>query len=86
MQRWERKLAVFSAWKMALDLLRWMIILGVWGLVFWKLLTDVSLVWALIWLPLGFILVMNVVGFSTLPLYVLVARKFGPNIKDIVND
>ena len=56
--------------KAVADLLRWALILGIWGAVTY-FLWGVAWFWGAIWIVPGFILIMNVVGFATLPLYVL---------------
>lgn len=52
-------------------LLRWSLILGIWGVVAF-LLWQVAWFWAAIWVVPGLFIVMNVVGFATLPIYYLV--------------
>ena len=89
MRRWEGKLAGYNKWKVIPDTIRWIIILGAWGYIFYLIFnSDIwgSLVWAILWIPIGFIVLMNVVGFLTLPLYALTALFFKVNIeKDVLN-
>ena len=53
------------------DMIRWALILGIWCVVGF-LLWQVAWFWAVIWVVPGLFIVMNVVGFATLPIYYLV--------------
>ena len=53
------------------DMLRWTLILGFWGVVTY-LLWGIAWFWAVLWAFPGFLIVMNLVGFATLPIYYLV--------------
>ena len=66
--------------KTVADGLRWIVILGLWGVVTY-LLWGIAWYWAAIWAVPGFYLVMNLVGFATLPLYYLVALS-NPEIRE----
>ena len=48
---------------------RWPLIYGVWLFIGWRLAQEAAWYWAAVWLLPGFILVMNLVGVATLPLY-----------------
>ena len=50
------------------DVIRWALILGIWGFVAY-LLWGIAWWWAAVWVVPGFVLVMNLVGFATLPVY-----------------
>ncbi len=56
------------------DLLRCALIFGIWGAIAF-LLWQVAWFWAVIWIVPGLYVVMNVVGFATLPIYHLVGRS-----------
>ena len=62
------------------DLLRWALILGIWGAVTY-ILWEIGWVWAAIWVIPGFIVVLNIVGFATLPIYYLVALS-NPEVRE----
>ena len=66
--------------KAVADLLRWALILGIWGAVTY-FLWGVAWFWGAIWIVPGFILIMNVVGFATLPLYALVGLS-NPEVRE----
>jgi len=69
--------------KSFLDFLRWAIILAVWGLILVILFrNDTHWIWILAWAIGGLILVVNLVGFATLPLYAALGYK---NAKDWKN-
>lgn len=53
------------------DLIRWALILGIVAVVAF-FLWQIAWFWAVIWVVPGFYIVMNVVGFATLPIYYLV--------------
>ena len=53
------------------DMIRWALILGIWGGGAY-LLWTVAWFWAVIWILPGLYLTVNVVGFATLPIYYLV--------------
>ena len=53
------------------DMLRWALILGIVGVVA-LLLWQIAWFWAVIWIVPGLYIVMNVVGFATLPIYYFV--------------
>lgn len=55
------------------DGLRWGLILGTWGIVAY-VLWGIAWGWALLWAIPGFLILLNVFGFATLPLYVLIGR------------
>ncbi len=87
MTSWERKVKAYQTWKIIPDIIRWVLILGVLGAVFYFILTaDVwgAIVWAILWIPIGFILLINVIGFLTLPLYALLALIFKVNLRDVI--
>ena len=89
MKRWEYKLAGYNKWKIVPDTVRWVIILGAWGYIFYLLFSSNiwgAVIWAILWVPIGFIVMMNVVGFLTLPLYALVGFFFRVNIEKDVLD
>ena len=76
------------------DLLRWGLILGIWSLVTY-LLWGISWIWAVIWIVPGFILILNLVGFATLPIYAVIAanspvgkqwRQFHKELDDKLED
>ena len=52
-----------------LDRARKLLIIAIWGGLS-NLIFDASMVWGFIWLIPGLFLVMNIVGFATLPLYI----------------
>ena len=54
-----------------LDVIREALILGIWAFVAY-VLWGIWWVWAVLWVVPGYILVMNIVGFATLPLYALI--------------
>lgn len=70
---------MFGVLKLILDLLRWGLIVGslalsamwLWGFAWWA---------AAVWLTVGFIILINVWGFATLPLYLLIGR-FDPAVQ-----
>ncbi len=62
------------------DLSRWAVILGIWGVVTY-LLWGLAWFWAAIWVVPGFIVIMNVVGFATLPIYHLVGLS-DPDVRE----
>ena len=55
------------------DLLRRALILGLWGVVTY-LLWGIAWFWAVIWAAPGYYIVLNLVGFATLPIYYLLRR------------
>ena len=54
------------------DTFRWALILGIWGYVT-VILWGIAWGWALLWVVPGFFLLLNLVGFATLPIYFLIA-------------
>ena len=62
------------------DLLRWALILSIWGSVTY-ILWAFGWVWAARWVIPGFIIVLNIVGFATLPLYYLVGLS-NPEVRE----
>lgn len=88
--RWERNLTWQREAKGVLDFLRWIIILSVWGIVCLRLYETGHWIWLTAWVPIGFILTVNVVGFATLPIYFLLAfvwhRIFGDPIEMLIQD
>ena len=52
------------------DAIRWALTLGIWGFATY-LLWGIAWWWAAIWITPGLIIVMNLVGFATLPVYAL---------------
>ncbi len=75
---WNASQEVFT--RFLADTLRRGLILGIWGSVTY-LLWSVWWVWAALWAIPGFIIILNVVGFATFPLYVLIA-KHSPERKE----
>ena len=59
--------------KTVADLLRWFLILFLWGAAAY-LLWGIAWFWAVIWLVPGLYVVVNLVGFATLPLYYFIRR------------
>ena len=57
--------------KMLADSLRNGLILFIWGYVAY-LLWNIWWVWAILWVIPGYILLLNLVGFATLPVYLLI--------------
>ena len=55
------------------DMLRWALTLGLWGAVTY-LLWGGAWFWAVIWAVPGFYVLLNLVGFATLPIYYLLRR------------
>ena len=57
--------------KAVADTIRWTLILGIWGYVSF-ILWGVAWGWTLLWVVPGFFLLLNLVGFATLPIYFLI--------------
>ena len=62
------------------DSLRWGLILGSWAFIGY-ILWSVAWYWAAIWSLPGLYVLMNLIGFATLPIYHFIARA-DPRIKE----
>ena len=89
MKKWEQKIANYQRWKIVPDIIRWTLIIGVLCVVFYLIYTSGiwgSIVWAILWIPIGFILLLNIIGFLTLPLYRLFVSMTRGSEEDFIQD
>lgn len=67
----DQELIGFQRGQFLLDILRRILIIWMWSGIFFLLLTTTSWVWAVVWLLPGLILSKIILGFLTLPLYIM---------------
>lgn len=70
MNEQERDMARFLVRKFLLDWLRRSVVGVLWaGILLFLIGADVSIIWPILWAPIGFFLTLNLVGLAFIPLY-----------------